>query len=123
MSKHILSSAILAVLFSLAGGCAQLDGEEVDESTEIEWPTAQTERIWVDGNTVSVGDHGAEGVNGVCACTTDECFEAWVVDSFGCDVCVSFVCDGVTVAHACSACDASPIHPSDSWSGDGRLDN
>ena len=115
---------MLAVLLPFAGACAQFDGDELDETTEVEWPTDQTERIWVDGDSIAVGTDGAEGIaHGACACTTAECFQSWVVDSFGCDVCVSFVCDGVTVAHACSACDEDTIRPSDTWNGDGRADN
>ena len=121
--NHILSAAILAVLLPLAGACAQLDGEDeiTDDGAGIEWPTEEKERIWVDGRSVGeVGSQvpGSAGV-GACACTTAECFDNWVADAFGCDVCVSFVCDGQEVAHSCAACDPNPLTMGETWDGDG----
>jgi hypothetical protein len=121
VSKPILSAAALAVLLSFAGACAQFDGDDLDESTEIEFP-AHAEQIWVEGSAVAVANDGTEGIaSGACDCTTPECFESYVDESFGCDVCVSFFCDGVTVAHACAACDKNALHQGQTWNGDGRL--
>lgn len=126
MSKHIFSAAILAVLFSLAGACAQFDADSADgddEGAAIEWPTSNAERIWVDGRSVVAGSgESPDQAAGACACTTAECFDNWVVDAFGCDVCVTFVCDGAPVAHSCSACDQDSLRPSDEWNGDGRVE-
>lgn len=124
MSKHLLSCAILAVLSSL-GACAQFDSEDVaDESTAIEWPTSQSERIWVDGRSLVDGTQAGQLASGegACACTSAECFDAWVADAFGCDVCVSFVCDGETVAHSCVACSGDPLQQGEEWNGDGRFE-
>jgi hypothetical protein len=123
--NHILPAAILALLLPMAAACAQLDGEDEvdDDGTAIEWPTGDKERIWVDGR--SVGEAGSQlpgsaGAGaGACACTTAECFDAWVVDAFGCDVCVSFVCDGQEVAHSCAQCDPNPLTQGEPWDGDG----
>jgi hypothetical protein len=126
VTKHIFSAAILAVLVSVAGACAQVDGTDVvaDDGTDVEWPpTAKDkERIWVDGRTIVEGGVELPGEvgAGACACTTAECFDAWVVDAFGCDVCVAFVCDEETVAHSCAPCDENPLNRGETWDGDGE---
>lgn len=120
----MFSAAILAVLVSL-GACAQGDGDDIDDATAVEWPTTDKERIWVDGR--SVVEAGAQvpgeaAAGGACACTTADCFDDWVVDAFGCDVCVTFVCDGEPVAHSCAACDENPLNQGETWDGDGRFE-
>ena len=124
VSNHIVSAAFLAVIVSLAGGCAQLDGDEVnDDGTAIELPEATPERIWVDGKELVTGG-GAQGpvATDACACRTADCFEAWVIDSFGCDVCVTFACEGEAVAHSCAACDEDPLDRGEAWSAEGRVE-
>lgn len=124
--NHIVSAAILAALTSFASACAQVDDGDVldDEGTAVEWPTTQTERIWVEGRSTAVaGSAGAvQAGDGACACTTSACFHQWVVDNVGCDVCVAFVCDGDTVAQSCMACEDGSINPGEAWDGDGRLE-
>ena len=120
--KHIASAAILAVL-PLVGACAQLDSEDADQDgTAIEFPAAEPEQIWVDGEQLVDGNVQGSAAAGACACTSAECFEAWVVDSFGCDVCVTFVCDGEAVAHSCAACNEHPLNNGEEWTGDGELE-
>ena len=126
VNKHILSAAILAVLVSVAGACAQVEGTDViaDDYTAVEWPPTANdrERIWVDGRSLVEGglELPGEVSAGACACTTAECFDAWVVDAFGCDVCVAFVCDEETVAHSCAPCDENPLNRGETWDGDGE---
>lgn len=121
MRKQIFSAAILAVLLPLAA-CAQFDDAE-EEGTDFEWADPQPEQIWVDGEVLidGVGPGSAASGSGACECTTPECFEAWVVDSFGCDVCVTFVCEEVPVAHSCAPCDGSPLDRGQVWTSEGRL--
>lgn len=123
--NHIISAALLAVLVSLAGACAQVDDQDIleDEGTAVVWPTTQTERVWVEGRSVAVpGSPGAvQAGDGACACTTAACFDQWVVDNLGCDVCAAFVCDGDTVARSCLPCDDGGVHPGEQWGGDGTL--
>ena len=123
MRKHILPAAILALLLPLASACAQLDeGDDPgDDGAAVEWPTDDKERIWVDGRSLAEAGSqlpGSAGA-GACACTSAECFDNWVADAFGCDICVSFVCDGQEVAHSCAACDTTPFDQGENWEGDG----
>ena len=116
--KHIFSAAFFAALLAL-GACAQFDSDEPgDDATEIEFPSSGSEEIWVDGRLIGNGDLASPIGAGACACTSAECFEAWVVDSFGCDVCVTFVCDGEAVAHSCAACNENPLNHGEEWTGD-----
>lgn len=124
--KHIiLTTAILAAIVSFAGACAQIDEDDVnDDSTAAEWPTSDKERIWVDGRSVVSNDDDLSGgvASGACACRTADCFDAWVVDAFGCDVCVAFVCDGQEVAHSCAPCEENPLNQGEVWDGDGSFE-
>ncbi len=121
MIKHIVSAAILAVL-PLVGACAQFNSEEAEEDgTAIEFPAAEPEQIWVDGSQLVDGNVQGSAASGACGCTSAECFDAWVVDSFGCDVCVTVVCDGDAVAHSCVACTENPLNQGEEWNHDGRL--
>ena len=119
VTRHIISAAILAVLLPLVGACAQDVGEEEDVIT-VEWPTDDKQRIWVEGNSEVDGpDLPGSAQAGACTCTTAECFDEWVADTFGCDVCATFVCDGQEVAHSCAPCDPTPLNQGETWDGDG----
>lgn len=121
--RKFFSAAILLVLVSTASACAQLEDEVPSDTADFDWSTASAERIWVEGRSLEGGAAlpGASA-EGACACTSPECFDQWVIDAIGCDVCVAVVCDGQTVAHSCTPCDDSPIHQGDGWHGDGRVE-
>lgn len=54
---------------------------------------------------VELADIDANGQSGgACACDTDECFKAYVIDTYGCGICVDVVCNG-ELTGGCYSCD------------------
>jgi hypothetical protein len=47
-----------------------------------------------------------------CDCATPACLHEWVEHNVGCDVCLTFVCDGDQTAHVCASCPEAAGGPS-----------
>ena len=120
--RRLASLLLLAAVAALtAGACVVDEPAAADcrapidlylDATEVAGPTGAMTQILVPGDDPVTVD------GGVCACTTDACRGAFIAETVGCGVCVTFGCDGHRVG-ACVACGdhdqagiaAGPAHP------------
>lgn len=114
----VLGFAMLAGLSACAAdalpeeevGVAEISNQTALTAFQFEW-------VSVDGRFTRDGGKIDPGLDPVtpCDCETSDCLTEWVNDTFGCDVCVSFECNG---EHVCNPCEDS-TGPAPIQGGDG----
>ncbi len=110
---------LLAALIALTSFAAcSTEVEDADQAPRIDTPIVRiadydravdildANELPNDLELVELADIDADGeVGGICACTTYECVKDYVLDTYGCGVCVLAVCDG-EFAGGCFVCDS-----------------
>jgi hypothetical protein len=116
MSKLGMWVAAVALAVTGAAGCV---AEGDDEGPRIELGTAELSAdlahilVSPKPSMMGLGESApaAQIPEDPCDCTTPECLHDWVELNLGCDVCLTFVCDGEPTAHACAACTGDAAGP------------
>jgi hypothetical protein len=91
--------------YGSGAGSSSKTGPGLPPPINIDPPNPNFEQIFIDVDVDSTWRFDENyTVSDPCACSSYECLETWTTEHFGCDLCVTLLCEAGDT-HVCTACD------------------